>query len=262
MSMMLMVQAMKTKVGSPGRKLVLLKLADNANDSGECWPSYQHIADECEMGRSTVKAHIKALEEAGFITVLERNGGKSSNKFKLHFAKGAVTKKTPSTRSDSDPVKNRPGQDSAATRSDSDPQTRSDSDPRTSHSFEPVIEPKKHIQAPRACMDLQQRFDRFWNAYPKKVSKGQAETTFKKLNPDDLLLKRILNALSQQVEHRTQAEAAGQWMPQWKNPSTWLNGKCWDDQLAPVATGNPRRPVNRSFENVDYAAGAEGFECV
>lgn len=32
MSMELMVQAMKVKVGNPLRKLVLLKLADNASD--------------------------------------------------------------------------------------------------------------------------------------------------------------------------------------------------------------------------------------
>jgi len=65
MSMELMVKAMKLKVGNPLRKLVLLKLADNANDQGECWPSYQHIADQCEIGRSTVKGHVRALEEMG-----------------------------------------------------------------------------------------------------------------------------------------------------------------------------------------------------
>ncbi|ECG5516286.1 helix-turn-helix domain-containing protein, partial [Salmonella enterica subsp. enterica] len=45
MSMNLMAKAMSIKVGNPLRKLVLIKLADNANDEGECWPSYQHIAD-------------------------------------------------------------------------------------------------------------------------------------------------------------------------------------------------------------------------
>jgi len=140
-SMTLMVEAMKAKVGNPGRKLVLVKLADNANDKGECWPSYQHVADQCEMGRSTVKAHIKALEEAGFLTVVERNGGVSSNKYRLHITKGKAEEKPKQTRSNPDPVKNKPGQDSATPRSDSDTPTRSNPDPRTSHSFEPVIEP-------------------------------------------------------------------------------------------------------------------------
>jgi hypothetical protein len=52
MSMELMVKAMKTKVGNPLRKLVLVKLADNASDQGECWPSYQHIADVTHLRHS------------------------------------------------------------------------------------------------------------------------------------------------------------------------------------------------------------------
>ena len=69
-----MVQALKAKVGSPLRKLVLVKLADQANDDGECWPSYQSIADACEMSRRTVISHIEWLEENGF---LRRNYRKS-----------------------------------------------------------------------------------------------------------------------------------------------------------------------------------------
>ena len=38
MSMRLTSEAMLLKVGNPVRKLVLLKLADQANDNGECWP--------------------------------------------------------------------------------------------------------------------------------------------------------------------------------------------------------------------------------
>ena len=64
MSMQLMAYAMSLKVGNPLRKLVLLKLADNANDKGECFPSYQHIADQCEISRRAVMGHIQALEKA------------------------------------------------------------------------------------------------------------------------------------------------------------------------------------------------------
>jgi DNA-binding transcriptional regulator YhcF (GntR family) len=67
-----MVKAMQTKVGHPGRKLVLLKLADNASDSGECWPSYEHIANECEMTKRSVINYIKQLEKDGFLWVEKR----------------------------------------------------------------------------------------------------------------------------------------------------------------------------------------------
>jgi DNA-binding transcriptional ArsR family regulator len=76
------------KVGNSLRKLVLIKLADNANDKGECWPSYQHIADQCECSRTAVRNHIDALEEMGLIKRENRVGvnngkGNTSNVYYL-----------------------------------------------------------------------------------------------------------------------------------------------------------------------------------
>ncbi|ADH86846.1 helix-turn-helix domain-containing protein [Desulfurivibrio alkaliphilus] len=73
MSMEMMVRALQVRVGNPTRKLILLKLADNANDAGECWPSYQHIADQCEVSRRSVIHHVAALCSAGLITRKHRN---------------------------------------------------------------------------------------------------------------------------------------------------------------------------------------------
>ena len=91
MSMDLMVQVMKAKVGDPLSKLVLLKLADNANDMGECYPSYQHVADKCEISRITAMRHIQALEAAGFLRKELRKGkqkANSSNMFYLTIGNG------------------------------------------------------------------------------------------------------------------------------------------------------------------------------
>lgn len=117
-----MVKAMKAKVGNPLRKLVLIKLADNANDSGECWPSYQHIADQCEISRTTVKVHIRELEKAGFLRREFRRNGElnQSNIFHLSLEGGAVAAL--------------PGAADALGGGAADA-------PRTSHSLEPVKEP-------------------------------------------------------------------------------------------------------------------------
>lgn len=87
MSMELMVKAMKTRVGNPLRKLVLLKLADNANDQGECWPSYSYVADQCEISRRSVMGHLNALIKVGLISKQLRKGvkGNSSNIYLLNF---------------------------------------------------------------------------------------------------------------------------------------------------------------------------------
>ena len=72
MSMKLMVEAMGLKVGNSTRKLVLLKLADQANDKGECWPSYKTIAQAAECSRTTAISHIEWLENHGFLRVESR----------------------------------------------------------------------------------------------------------------------------------------------------------------------------------------------
>lgn len=84
MSMELMVKAMKTKVGNPLRKLVLIKLADNANDMGECWPSYQHVADQCEISKRSVMNHISTLCDAGLIRKEIRKGGPKGNSSNIY----------------------------------------------------------------------------------------------------------------------------------------------------------------------------------
>jgi DNA-binding transcriptional ArsR family regulator len=88
--MSLMAKAMGVKVGNSLRKLVLIKLADNANDKGECWPSYQHIADQCECSKSAVRNHIDALEDMGLLKRENRVGvnngkGNTSNVYYLNL---------------------------------------------------------------------------------------------------------------------------------------------------------------------------------
>ena len=84
MSMLLMVKAMQTKVGNPLRKLVLIKLADNANDQGECWPSLQYIADQCEISKRSVIRHVEDLCNNGFLIKKERSGGFNGQRSNLY----------------------------------------------------------------------------------------------------------------------------------------------------------------------------------
>ena len=92
MSFRLAVEAFDAKVGNPLRKLVLLKLADQANDDGLCWPSYETIAKACEVDRRSVIRHIKKLEEDSFLRiekVYDKEAKKNkSNRYHLTIAKG------------------------------------------------------------------------------------------------------------------------------------------------------------------------------
>lgn len=82
---------MNCEVGNPARKLVLLKLADNANDDGVCFPSYQYIADKCEMSKRSAISHIDDLIKMGFVTKKARKNkdGSSANLYLLHLEQGS-----------------------------------------------------------------------------------------------------------------------------------------------------------------------------
>ena len=129
---------MQLKVGNPSRKLVLIKLADNANDKGKCFPTYQHVADQCEMSRRSVINHIDALCEMGLVRKTFRDGekGNSSNVYLLNLDEPIQV--LPSENSALGVVNHlhQPSENSA-------PPPSENSAPRTSHSFEPVNEPKK-----------------------------------------------------------------------------------------------------------------------
>ena len=186
MSMDLMVQAMKIKVGNPLRKLVLLKLADNASDLGECWPSYQHIADQCEISKRSVMNHIEALCEGGLIKKELRTGpkGNSSNVYQLNLRSAADSPGGSANRS-------LPGAaDSPGSAADS-PGGSAGAAPRISHSFEPVNEsvnePIKNTGASAdasaparsAKQDYSPEFETAWQAYPKRAGGNSKAAAWK-----------------------------------------------------------------------------------
>lgn len=72
-------------------------------------------------------------------------------------------------------------------------------------------------------------FSKFWESYPKKVGKGAAEKSWKKIKQPSSTLKEILNALEWQTVSDFWTKDNGQYIP---NPSTYLNQRRWEDQMA------------------------------
>lgn len=184
MSMELMVKAMKIRVGNPLRKLVLIKLADNASDQGECWPSYQHIADQCEISKRSVMNHIAALCESGLVKKVSRKGekGNSSNIYLLHLD-GAKDSPGGSANNSLPSAANSPGGAGVA------PGGSAGDSPRTSHSFEPVKEPVNEstigaladasAPARSARQEYSPEFEQAWQEYPKRAGGNSKSAAFK-----------------------------------------------------------------------------------
>lgn len=57
---------------SPSQKLILLKLADHADDDGRCWPSIRRMSQETCLGKSTVFRQLREMEEAGWLQRVQR----------------------------------------------------------------------------------------------------------------------------------------------------------------------------------------------
>ena len=74
MSIHYISQAWKTPVADAKAKLVLLKLADNANDEGIAWPHIETIAAETGLSRSSVFKALNELENGG---IVERDRGRN-----------------------------------------------------------------------------------------------------------------------------------------------------------------------------------------
>ncbi|MGX9741872.1 helix-turn-helix domain-containing protein [Pseudocitrobacter corydidari] len=206
MSMELMVKAMKVRVGNPLRKLVLLKLADNASDRGECWPSYQHIADQCEISKRSVMNHIDALCECGLVKKELRPGpkGNSSNVYRLDFSSagdslgGSANSSLPGAGDSPHSAGDSLGgsANSSLPGAGDSPHSAGDSlggsagaAPRISHSFEPVnesvIEPKYNGSSDNDSENRSSKgnysneFEQAWQAYPKRAGGNSKAAAWK-----------------------------------------------------------------------------------
>lgn len=55
-----------------GPLLVMLALADHANDAGECWPSQEHLAARARLDVRQVRRVIGSLVKDGYLKIAER----------------------------------------------------------------------------------------------------------------------------------------------------------------------------------------------
>jgi hypothetical protein len=72
----------------PGPKLLLLALANYADEHGCCWPSKDQLAADCSSSERSIRNYFVALEGAGLVTIQARyteNGRQTSNIVRLNM---------------------------------------------------------------------------------------------------------------------------------------------------------------------------------
>lgn len=65
--------AQRQRTGSPHAKLILLLLANYADEDGICWPSQSTLAEASEQSPDTIQRHLGKLEAAGLIRRQRQN---------------------------------------------------------------------------------------------------------------------------------------------------------------------------------------------
>jgi hypothetical protein len=85
---------------------------------------------------------------------------------------------------------------------------------------------KIRIDKPLRSNDLDDGFEEFWQAYPKKVGKEAARKSWEKYK-SNFSLTSVLLALQWQIESDQWRRNDGQFIP---NPATYLNQGRWQDQ--------------------------------
>jgi len=192
--------AMKQRGLKPAAKIVLYWLADHHNETtGACFPSLKTLANECEMGKSTLIRHLDDLEKAGLIERHDRtreNGSQTSTAYKLRLPP-VPDRDTPCSKMGQPPVPN-----------------------RDTHNLGIY---NLGIEQDISCA-IDGGFAEFWERYPRRIGKAAARKAYAKAlkagTHDDIMF-----GLSQQMPSLASREQ--QYIP---HPSTWLTQERWNDE--------------------------------
>ncbi|WP_181708722.1 helix-turn-helix domain-containing protein [Chthonobacter rhizosphaerae] len=197
----------------PGQKLVLLALADCADDMGRCWPSQKKLAEKTSFVLRTVQSHLEWLTEQGFLQRKHRSnrsGYRTSDEYQINLrANSACRDEGLRANSACDQVQNL-------------------------H----VYIDETSIETSVLCIDKE--FEELWKSFPLKKGRKEADAAYRKARkrtPFD----QIKTGLQAYIVSKPD------WQ-QWKMLSSWLNAERWTDEYAPPPKKEARQAVNREDE--------------
>jgi len=211
--------AMKQKGLKPAAKIVLYWLADHHNgETGMCFPSLKTLAKECEMDVATVKRHLVSLEQSGLIERNRRqreNGSQTSTQYSLHLAEPLAQNAPPPSAKCASPLAQK----------------------QPPHNF-------GNNNLGNEPFKINDHFEDFWAAYPRKVAKGNARKAFAAAMKK-ATIEEISAGLNKQLAALSKKER--QYIP---HASTWLNGERWNDE--PTDNDEPKR--HATIDAIAFAA--------
>ena len=195
MSIKIMSQVWETGPAKQSHLLVMLALADYANDSGTCWPSMASIAAKARVTERGARKIVRELEALGWLEIDTGGGRHGCNRYTVNPEQGSPRNDVP------------PGTAMQETRN-SDAQNPE----------QPFRRTVKNRQKPSKIS-----FDEFWNLVPNKVAKSDAKIAWGKMSLTDRhsAVRYVSDFYSWFKKRHPSA------MPM--NPARYLENRRWED---------------------------------
>lgn len=222
----------------PNGKLLYGHISTLTNKYGICTAENDYFAEQLGIKKDTVSRLVTKLVKAGYITVevwfteTMAVGGRNIQLAFPDFVQGIgnISDRVP----DLNPIgyrKNfRPNIMSNNT-SNNIPPT-----PTAEETENPKTEPVEPVD---------DGFDSFWELYPRHSCKQDARKAWKKLKPSPDLQVKIHEAVLEDCRSRQWTKDNGEYIPY---PSTWLNGRRWEDRRNPAGNSAQRKTEDRGDE--------------
>jgi hypothetical protein len=241
--------------------LMLLAIADFADDNGNAYPSVSTLAAKCRMQPRNARYCLATLVDSGELKIHTNTGPKGTNRYGLVFdAMGrqpsAGVQSVAGVQGSAGVQRLAGVQPSAATPATDcrEPLQRSAAEPSLNHHEPPTLRVKGSGEGQKK--EGQDLFEQFWSHYPRKTGKEDARRAFKALKATPSLLPTILAGLAKWKQHERWTKDAGRYI---KHPGPWLRGRMWDDEEvcgslrggAPDVV--PQWCTQAGFDNVDDA---------
>ncbi|HEY8977711.1 MAG TPA: hypothetical protein VIN75_26085 [Burkholderiaceae bacterium] len=240
-----------------GARLTLLAIADacHSPEGTGAWPSMAELVEKTQLSERAVHDAIAVCVKLGELWVGLNQGPKGCNRYavlmtgaksappqNLHPAKSAPpAESAPVHAPESSQVVQEKGADSAPPADIAPPQNLhpggADSAPGTVR--EPSVDKEEGTTSPPTrrrgakrppANTVAARFDDFWGVYPKREGKGAAEKAWTRaINTIGADPQAVIDAALEYAQKRKGQD------PQFtKQPATWLNARCWEDEPAPA----------------------------
>jgi hypothetical protein len=196
--------------------LVMLAIADNADDHGKAYPSIQYIAKKTRLTARNVQLLLRKLEKLGELSVAVGDGPHGCNLYRVKTFQGVKSSATEGVKSSARGVKS-----SALLQPQISPEPSlepSEEEPIKEKSKTPPLSPKGESAS----------FTAFYELYPKKKAKQDAYKAWQKLKLDPyqaVIMRSVEDHMARDEQWRDI-----QYIP---NPATFLRGKRWEDDLTP-----------------------------